>query len=165
MSSLLTQRATSHTDESVNARIEELLQFMDPDADTIQDRNVVECLVWGGFWVAASDGQIANVEVDALRKFGDSRQAGEAALAIQRSTEPLNLIRNRFHRSAEACRNLLPYQRHAMIQQLIAVAKAHFPVDAKEMNTLRSICMALNVNPSFPEKILWQYEDFVFAQY
>jgi hypothetical protein len=48
---------------------------------------------------------------------------------------------------------------------LIAVAKANFAVAAEEQSTLQEICITLEVNPAFPEKILWQYEtDYVFAQ-
>jgi phosphopantothenate synthetase len=76
---------------------------MDPDAATIQNRSAVECLVWGGFWVAASDGRIDQVEVEAFSKSIGSRTASEAAIAIRAAAEPLKLIRERFHRSAEGC--------------------------------------------------------------
>ncbi len=56
-----------------------------------------------------------------------------------------------------------PLQRHAIIQQLIAVAKANLAVATEEQNTLQEICAALEVNPVFPERILGQYEDVVFS--
>ena len=152
-----------HSDQAVDARIDELLGFMDPDAATIQNRSAMECLVWGGFWVAASDGRIDQVEVQALGKTMKSRIASEAAAAIRKAAEPLELIRERFHGAAKACRRLPPPQRHAMIQQLIAVAKANLAVAAEEQSTLQEICIALDVNPAFAEKILWQYEDYVLA--
>ena len=71
-----------HSDQAVDTRIDELLRFMDPDAATIQNRSVAECLVWGGFWVAASDGRIDRVEVQALGNAGKTRMAAEAAAAI-----------------------------------------------------------------------------------
>jgi peptidase M48-like protein/tellurite resistance protein TerB len=151
------------TDEIVNGRIDELLGFMDPDAATIQNRNVLECLVWGGFWVAASDGRIDRVEIQALGNAGKTRMASEAAAAIQKAGEPIKLIRERFMRAAESCLALPPFQRHAIVQQLIAVAKASLDVSAQEQSTLQEICTALKLNPVFPEKILGQYEDYVFA--
>ena len=150
-------------DQTVDGRIDELLRFMDPDAATIQNRSVAECLVWGGFWVAASDGRIDRVEVQALGNAVKSRMGNEAAAAIQKSAEPLKLIRERFQGAAEGCRRLPPFQRHAMIQQLIAVAKANVAVATEEKSTLQEICVALDVNPTFPERILGQYEDVVFA--
>jgi len=165
LSEFLGHSPAKHTDESVDARIHELLQFMDPDAATIQNRRVVECLVWGGFWVAASDGRIDQAEIDALSKAVQPQIAHEAVVAIRKSADPLKLIQERFLRAAEGCRQLPPAQRHAMIQQLIAVAKANLGVATEEKNTLQRICAALNVNPDFPERILWQYEtDYVFAQ-
>ena len=151
------------SDEAVDGRIEELLAFMDPDAATVQNRSVLECLVWGGFWVAASDGRIDRVEIQALGNAGKTRTAGEAAATIHRSNEPLKLIRERFMRAADSCLSLPPFQRHAIVQQLIAVAKASLDVSAQEQSTLQEICKALKVNPVFPEKILGQYEDYVFA--
>jgi len=152
-----------HSDQAVDARIEELLRFMEPDAATTDNRSAVECLVWGGFWVAASDGRIDRVEVQALGKTVKSRIAIEAAAVIRKTAEPLTLIRERFHGAAKGCRHLPPHQRHAIIQQLIAVAKANLVVAAEEKSTLQKICIALDVNPAFPEKILWQYEDYVLA--
>lgn len=154
-----------HTDESVDARIYELLQFMDPDAAMIRNRRVIACLVWGGFWVAASDGRIDQAEMDALSKTVKPQIANEVVTAIRKAAEPLKLIQERFHRAAESCRQLPPAQRHAIIQQLIAVAKANLDVANEEKRTLQQICTALEVNPAFPEKVLWQYEaDYVFAQ-
>jgi len=153
----------THSDEVMDTRIDELLRFMDPDAATIQNRSVVECLVWGGFWVAASDGRIDRIEVQALGRIARSRIANEAAAAIQKAAEPLGLIRERFRVAAEGCRDLPPFQRHAIIQQLIAVAKANQAFAIEEKNTLGEICIALGVNPAFPEKILGQYEDYVLA--
>lgn len=163
LAELLGRPPAKHSDEAADARIDELLRFMDPDAAAINDRNVAECLVWGGFWVAASDGRIDRVEVQALGQTAKSRLANEAAAAIHKATEPLQLVRERFHGAAKGCRRLPPPQRHAIIQQLIAVAKANLTVAAEEKNTLQEICTALDVNPAFAEKILWQYEDYVLA--
>ena len=151
------------SDQAVDGRISELLGFMDPDAATIQNRSVLECLVWGGFWVAASDGRVDRVEVQALGNAGKTRMASEAAAAIQKAGEPIKLIRERFMRVAESCLSLPPFQRHAIVQQLIAVAKASLDISVQEQNTLREICTALKLNPVFPEKVLGQYEDYVFA--
>ena len=151
------------SDQAVDTRIDELLRFMDPDAATIQNRSAAECLVWGGFWVAASDGRIDRVEVQALGKTMKSRIASEAAAAIHKAAEPLKLIRERFYGVAEGCRRLPPFQRHAIIQQLIAVAKANLAVATEEKSTLQEICIALEVNPTFPETILGQYEDYVLV--
>jgi len=151
------------SDQAVDGRISELLGFMDPDAATIQNRSVLECLVWGGFWVAASDGRVDRVEVQALGNAGKTRMASEAAAAIQKAGEPIKLIRERFMRVAESCLSLPPFQRHAIVQQLIAVAKASLDISAQEQNTLQEICTALKLNPVFPEKVLGQYEDYVFA--
>jgi len=163
LAELLGRPPAKHSDQAADARIDELLRFMDPDAAAIQNRNVAECLVWGGFWVAASDGRIDRVEVQALGKAAKSRIANEAAAAIHKAAEPLRLVRERFLGAAKGCRRLPPPQRHAIVQQLIAVAKANLAVAAEEKNTLEEICTALAVNPTFAEKILWQYEDYVLA--
>ena len=152
-----------HSDQIVDSRIDELLRFMDPDEATIQNRSAAECLVWGGFWVAASDGRIDRVEVQALGETAKSQIARQAAAAIQKAAEPLKLIRERFQAAAQGCRRLPAFQRHAIIQQLIAVAKANLAVAAEENNTLQQICVALEVNSAFPERILGQYEDYVLA--
>ena len=154
-----------HSSDEIDAGIDQLLRFMDPDAAAIENGNVLECLVWGGYWVAASDGQVDRVEVDSLQESTNPQLASAAAMAIKQSKEPLVFIQQRFHESAKQCRQLPPHQRHAMIQRMIAVAKANMSVASEEMVTLREICKALDVNPAFPEKILWQYEDFVFANY
>jgi len=165
LTELLGHSPATQTDESVDARIHELLQFMDPDAATIQNRRVAECLVWGGFWVAASDGKIDQAEIVALSKTVLPQIANGAVAAIRKAAHPLKLIQERFLRAAESCRQLSPAQRHAIIQQMIAVAKANLGVGTEEKSTLQQICAALEVNPAFPEKILWQYEtDYVFAQ-
>ena len=51
-----------------------------------------------------------------------------------------------------------------MIQQLVAVAKANLTVAAQEKKTLHAICLALEVNPAFPDRILSHYADCVFAR-
>jgi tellurite resistance protein len=162
---LLGHAPAKQSDEDADARIDELLRFMDPDAATMGNRNVVECLVWGGMWVAASDGRIDQVEIEAISKAVKSQIANEAARAIQKAAEPLKFIRDKFDRAAVGCRRLPPPQRHAIVQQLIAVAKANLGFAAQEKTTLQEICIALEVNSAFPEKILSQYEsDYVFAQ-
>ena len=163
LSEFLRHSPAKHSDQAVDARIDELLRFMEPDAAISGSGNVIECLVWGGFWVAACDGRIDRVEVEALCKTVKSRNANEAAAAIHKAAEPLKLIRERFYRAAESCRRLLPPQRHAIIQQLIAIAKANLAVAAEQKATLQEICIALDVNPAFPDKILSQYADSVFA--
>ena len=56
-------------------------------------------------------------------------------------------------------------ERHAIVQQLIAVSKANLVLADRERATLQEICNALGVNPVFPEKVLSQYQvDNVFAQ-
>jgi len=161
---LLGNAPGTQSDQDADARIHELLRFMDPDAATMGNRNVVECLVWGGFWVAASDGRIDQVELEAISKAVKSQIAIEAARAIRKAAEPLRFIRGQFDRAAVGCRRLPPPQRHAIVQQLIAVAKANLGFADKEKSTLQEICSVLGVNPAFPEKILSQYADYVFAQ-
>jgi tellurite resistance protein len=161
---LLGHSAAMQSDGEVDSRIEELLRFMDPDTATIENRSVGECLLWGGFLVAACDGQIDRVELEAIAKTVNPQITNEAVSVIQKSADPLRLIRERFHRGAEGCRRLPPSQRHAIIQQLIAVAKANMGVADQEKNALQEICIALELNPTFPEKILGQYADTVFAQ-
>jgi uncharacterized tellurite resistance protein B-like protein len=162
---LLGHGPSRQTDREADARIHELLQFMDPDAASMERRNVAECLVWGGLWVAASDGRIDEVEVSAVSQNVHPQIAKEAVTAIQKTAEPLKLIVERFQRAAQGCRQLPPPQRHAIVQQLIAVAKATLTVAAEEKKTLQEICTALKVNPAFPDKVLGQYEvDYVFAQ-
>jgi uncharacterized tellurite resistance protein B-like protein len=161
---LLGHAPATQSDEDADARIHELLRFMDPDAATMGNRNVFECLVWGGFWVAASDGRIDQAEVEAISQAVKSPLAGEAARAIRKAAEPLKFIRENFDRAAVGCRRLPAAQRHAIVQQLIAVAKANLAFAAAEKTTLQQICNALGVNPTFPEKVLSQYEvDHVFA--
>ena len=47
---LLGHSAATHSDQEVDSRIHELLQFMDPDAATIGNINSIACLVWGERW-------------------------------------------------------------------------------------------------------------------
>jgi uncharacterized tellurite resistance protein B-like protein len=165
MCDVLGHAPATQSDVDADARIHDLLRFMDPDATTKGNRNVFECLVWGGFWVAASDGRIDQVEVEAICKTVKSPLANEAAKAIRKVPEPLKFIRENFDRAAVGCRRLPAAERHAIIQQLIAVAKANLAFAAKEQAALQEICKALGVNPVFPEKVLSQYQvDHVFAQ-
>jgi uncharacterized tellurite resistance protein B-like protein len=162
---LLGHAPARQSDQEADARIHELLQFMDPDPSTMENRNALECLVWGGFWVAASDGRIDQAEFEALSQAVKPQIAKVAAAAIRNAAEPLKLIRERFDRAAQGCRQLPPPERHAIIQQLIAVARANLAVTTQQKSTLQEICMALKVNPAFPEKVLSQYEvDYVFAR-
>ena len=102
--------------------------------------------------------------VEAISKAVNSEVANVAAAAIHKAAEPLKLIRENFQRAAERCLQLPPPERHAIIQQLIAVAKAQLAVADEEKKTLQQICIALQVNPAFPEKVFSQYEvDYVFA--
>jgi uncharacterized tellurite resistance protein B-like protein len=157
-------------DQDADSRICELLQLMDPDAATMGTRNVDECVVWGGFWVASSDGQIDQLEVEAISKSVKSQIAREALAFLQGAAEPNKIIREKFDRAALGCRHLPPPQRHAIIQRLVAVAKASMDIADKERTALQQICGALELDPSFAEKILAQYAlqvqytDAVFAQ-
>jgi tellurite resistance protein len=91
--------------------------------------------------------------------------ASEVAAVVRKAADPLKLIRQRFLSAAEGCRQLPPPQRHAVIQQLIAVAKANSTVAEAEKRTLHEICVALEVNPAFTDRILSQYDvDYVFAR-
>ena len=51
-----------------------------------------------------------------------------------------------------------PSDRHALMQKLIAVAKADLNVDEQEKVALGEICTALGVAPTFVDKVLWLYE-------
>jgi tellurite resistance protein len=165
MCDLLGHAPATQSDEDADARIHDLLRFMDPDATTMANRNVFECLVWGGFWVAASDGRIDQVEVEAICRAVKSPLANEAAKAIRKAPEPTKFIRENFDRAAIGCRRLPAAERHAVVQQLIAVARANLAFADRERAALQEICKALGVNPVFPEKVLSQYEvDNVFAQ-
>lgn len=159
------------TDEDTDHRINELLQYMDPDRATMGTRNVDECLVWGGLWVAASGGPIDQMMIQAISKAVNFSSVSNEALAIvQKHAEPLRVIRERFDRAAVGCRRLPPAERHAIVQQMIALAKADMEVAAEERNTLQGICVALDLNPSFADRILAHYThqiqtvDNVFAQ-
>jgi hypothetical protein len=158
------------SDQDADARIHELLQYMDPDRATMGSRNVDECLVWGGLWVAASGGQIDQSFVQAISKAVNSPAASEAMAAIQKHAEPFKIIRERFDRAAVGCRRLPPPERHAIVQQMIAMAKANVDVAQEQRNALQGICVALGLNPGFADRILAQYAqqvrtvDSVFAQ-
>jgi uncharacterized tellurite resistance protein B-like protein len=161
---LLGHAAATESDQAVDARIQELLRLMDPDAATIGSRIAVECLAWGGFLVASSDGRIDQTEFETIAKTIQPQNASKALAAIQESAEPLKFIREHFHSAAEGGRKLPPPQRHAILQHLIAVANAHVTVGIAEKTVLQEICVALEVNPAFPERIFAQYTDTVFAQ-
>ena len=157
------------SDDEADARIHQLLQYMDPDHATLGNRNVDECLVWGGLWVAASGGRIDQAVFQAISKSVNSPVASEALATVQKHAEPMSIIRERFDRAAMGCQHLPPPQRHAIVQQMIAIAKANANVADQERNVLQQICIALELNPGFADRILAQYTqiqtvDNVFAQ-
>ena len=161
---LLGHSAATHSDQEVDSRIHELLKFMDPDAATIGNINSIACLVWGGALVAASDGHIDRAEVETLAKSVNSEVMNKARTAIHNAADPMKLIREQFSIAAQKGRHLPPPQRHAIVQQLVAVANSNGSAAAAEKTALQQICTALDVSPVFPEKIQTQYMDEFFAQ-
>jgi tellurite resistance protein len=155
---LLGRSPAGHSDEQLDQRISELLNFMEPEPEEVRDRRRDECRLWAAYWVAASDGRIERVEVAAAGTPTDQQITRDAEAALRGASHPLDLIRERFHQAAEACRRLPAPRRHALVQELIAVAKANLTVETAEKKALQEICVALDVNPSFPERILWLYE-------
>jgi len=158
LTELLGHGPARHTDAEVDQRVSELLRFMDPKTEEETQAELQECLVWGGYWVAASDGRIDQLERRAIAGLADSKIVDEATSAIKASKRPLDLIRQRFHQAAQKCCRLPPPDRHQLIQQLIAVAKANLDVDRREKAALQSIGKALQVGPVFVDKILQLYE-------
>lgn len=158
LSDFLGHAPARHSDQQMDERIDELLQSMEPDPAGSEPPETAECLIWGGHWVAASDGHMDQVECETVARHTDGRRAEEAAAEIRSAAEPVALIQERFRGAAESCRKMPPSDRHALMQKLIAVAKADLDVDEQEREVLREICVALDVVPTFVDKILWLYE-------
>lgn len=131
---------------------------MDPDPSTMENRSALECLVWGGFWAAASDGRIDQAGLEALARAVKPPFVNVAAATVRMSAEPLKPIREQFNRAAQGCRQLPPSERHALIQQLIAFTRANLAVTTQEKSTLQEICTVLKVDPIVSEEILSQHE-------
>ena len=120
--------------------------------------------------MAASGGKTDQLLLKAISKAVNSPIASEALAVVHKHAEPLKIIRERFDRAAVGCRRLPPPERHAIVQRMIAVAKANVNVAVEERSALQEICLALELNPGFADRILAQYAqqvqtvDAVFTQ-
>jgi uncharacterized tellurite resistance protein B-like protein len=141
---------TSEMDERINA----LLEFMEPEMVGADKNAAMACLLWGGYWVAASDGRIDRLESMSIRNMTDAQAVRKAEAEIRSSSNPLALIRKRFQQAAKRCLRMPPSERHALVQRLIVVARADKQLREEEKAVLRQVCETLRINPTFVEQML-----------
>lgn len=142
------------TDEEVDRKIDEALGVMEPPPGQSDPPQVIQCLLWGGYWVAAADGTIDTVESRAIGEVTGEQAARDALAEIRSAADPPTLIQERFQRAAAACRNMPASDRHVLVQKLVAVAKADLDVAQEEILALRRICEAIDISPAFVDQVL-----------
>jgi uncharacterized tellurite resistance protein B-like protein len=140
--------------EKVDEKINELLEFMEPETAEANKDAAAACLLWGGYWVAASDESIDALESTSIRKMIDEQAVQQADREIERASDPSALIEEKFRQAAKGCMRMPPHERHALVQKLIVVAQADKHLAEEEKAVLRQVCEALEVNPLFVEQML-----------
>ncbi len=140
--------------EKVDEKINELLEFMEPETAEANKDAATACLLWGAYWVAASDENIDTLESTSIRNMIDAPIVQQAEGEMERAPDPLALIRDKFQRAAKGCMRMPPHERHALVQKLIVVARADKHLGEEEKAVLRQVCEALEVNPIFVEQML-----------
>jgi uncharacterized tellurite resistance protein B-like protein len=140
--------------EKVDEKIDELLVFMEPETAEANKDAATACLLWGGYWVAASDGDVGKLESTSIRNMVDEQAVQQAEAEIEHVSEPLVLIKEKFQQAAQKCKKIPPHERHALVQKLIVVAQADKHLGEGEKTVLRQVCEALEVNPIFVEQML-----------
>ncbi len=135
-------------------RIDGLLEFMEPELAGASKAAETECLLWGGYWVAASDMQVDAAETASIRGMVGDEAVAKAEQEIKASSNPLAFIRERFTAAAKKCSGLQPAERHSLVQKLIVVARADKQLKQEEKAVLREACIALGISPTFAEQIL-----------
>jgi uncharacterized tellurite resistance protein B-like protein len=141
---------TGEMDEKIDA----LLEFMEPEMVGADKNAAMACLLWGGYWVAASDGHIDLSESMSIRNMTDAQAIQKAEAEIKSSSSPLALIEKRFQQAAKRCLRMPPSERHALVQRLIVVARADKQLREEEKAVLRRVCEALEINPIFVAQML-----------
>jgi uncharacterized tellurite resistance protein B-like protein len=140
--------------EKVDEKINELLEFMEPETAEANQDAATDCLLWGSYWVAASDGDTDALESTSIRNMVDEQAVQQAEAEIARASDPSVLIEEKFQQAAKGCMRMPPHERHALVQKLIVVAQADEHLAEEEKAVLRQVCEALKVNPLFVEQML-----------
>ena len=154
LTSLLGLSPATMTGQEADKRINGLLEFMEPELAGASKAAETECLLWGGFWVAASDMQIDTSETAAIRSMVGDEAASRAEQEIKGSPNALEYVKERFMAAAKKCSGLQASERHALVQKLIVVARADKQLKQEEKAVLREACIALDISPTFAEQIL-----------
>jgi uncharacterized tellurite resistance protein B-like protein len=137
----------------LEARIEGLLQAMEPGRAESRPE-VQEALLWGGYWIAASDGDIESREAATLRTLVPEALVQRAAEEVARAPERLAFIRERFAAAAQRCGPLPAVDRHALLQKLILVARADGKLADEEVRALHEAAQALGAAPGFVDQVI-----------
>lgn len=154
MAGIVADAPAKTSTEELDARIEALLVSMEPGTAQAKEASAAECVLWGGFWVAACDGSVEAAERASIGRMADERAAKAADAEIAAARDPLALIKERFAQAARRCHKLPSSDRHALVQKLIVVARADTRLEEGEKAVLREICAALKVSQDFVETIL-----------
>jgi uncharacterized tellurite resistance protein B-like protein len=140
--------------KEADERIDGLLKFMEPELAGESKAAETECLLWGGYWVAASDRQVDSTETASIRSMVGDETAAQAEQQMKASPDPLAYAKERFMTAAKKCASLQPAERHSLVQKLIVVARADQQLKEEEKAVLREACIALGISPTFAEQIL-----------
>jgi len=142
------------TTEEMDEKVEALLQVMEPDTAAASNTAAKDCILWGGYRIAASDGDIDLSEHISIRSIVDYKDAQEAEAKIRESKNPLPLIRRKFRAAARKCLELTPAERFALVEKMVVVAGADSEIKKKERKTLQRIGEALKVKEELMDRIL-----------
>jgi uncharacterized tellurite resistance protein B-like protein len=146
-----------HPVAELDRRVESLLRSMEPDATGAGPKQARDVLLWGGLLVVAADGKAHEKEKATLGQTVGP-DALEAALKTLRATgneaAAVAHIRKQVEAAGLACRSLPAPDRHALVQKLVAVARADNELSESELVALRTTAEAIGLSPGFVDKII-----------
>lgn len=143
---------------AVDEEVDALLATMDPLArneGTGRDPLIEEFLLWGGMFIAAASGGVAESELQSIRSLTGA-DAFEKLVGVGTAASP-EVYRDRFLAvRRERRKPLSALELHRIFSGLVAIARADGRVDAEEIGPLRTLAEACAVNPLFIERLIDQ---------
>jgi len=144
--------------ETLDSRIAEMMNSMEPMTSRAEEAIEAECLLWGGYLVAASDGRLDVGELRNIEGNVPENMVAAAREQINHTSNFTQLFQEKFNSAAKKAKKLPLAERNIIIQKLVAVARADTVVDNAEKVVLRKICEQLGVNPTFADQMLLMME-------